>query len=92
MGAGWVWLPHSQIGTIGNADLLGSYAIFSAFFALYLWKAPNIVKFNYFWPAVFFMNIGTLYFAGSRGAMLGFGALSAWFVRRARWVKLSAYR
>ena len=74
LGAGWVWLPHSQIGTIGNADLLGSYAIFSAFFALYLWKAPNIVKFNYFWPAVFFMNIGTLYFAGSRGAMLGFGA------------------
>ena len=25
-------------------------------------------------------------------AMLAFGALSAWFVRRARWVKLSAYR
>ncbi len=87
LGASWVWLPHSQIGTIGNADLLGSYAIFSAFFALYLWKNPNIdvrhrgnfdvghLYFaNYFWAAAFFLNIGTLYFAGSRGAMLGFGA------------------
>jgi len=34
--ASWVWLPSSRSGTIGNADLLGSYAIFSAFFALYL--------------------------------------------------------
>ena len=87
VGASWVWLPHSQIGTIGNADLLGSYAIFSAFFALYLWKNPNIdvrhrgnfdvghLYFaNYFWAVAFFLNIGTLYFAGSRGAMLGFGA------------------
>ena len=68
-GATWVWLPHSQIGTIGNADLLGSYAIFSAFFALYLWQSS---KLRWFWAAAFFFNILTLYFAGSRGAMLGF--------------------
>ncbi|MFH1393050.1 MAG: O-antigen ligase family protein [Patescibacteria group bacterium] len=83
LGASWVWLPHSQIGTIGNADLLGSYAIFSAFFALYLWKGLNIdvrhqsfpdVGHQYFWAAAFFLNMGTLYLAGSRGAMLGFGA------------------
>ncbi|HAN62070.1 hypothetical protein A3K33_01140 [Candidatus Azambacteria bacterium RIFOXYC1_FULL_41_20] len=72
LGAGWVWLPHSQIGTIGNADLLGSYAIFNAFFALYLWK--NKQQSGWFWATAFFLNIGTLYFAGSRGAMLGFGA------------------
>lgn len=84
LGVSWVWLPHSQIGTIGNADLLGSYAIFSAFFALYLWKGLNIPKsdfknfpksdFKYFWAIAFFLNLGTLYLAGSRGAMLGFGA------------------
>ncbi|MBI2635390.1 MAG: O-antigen ligase family protein [Parcubacteria group bacterium] len=83
LGATWVWMPHSQIGTIGNADLLGSYAIFSAFFALYLWRGLNIdvrhrgiidVGHQYFWATAFFLNIGTLYFAGSRGAMLGFGA------------------
>ncbi len=83
LGVSWVWLPHSQIGTIGNADLLGSYAIFSAFFALYLWKNSNIdiryrgnfdIGYRYFWATAFFLNLGTLYFAGSRGAMLGFGA------------------
>jgi O-antigen ligase/tetratricopeptide (TPR) repeat protein len=76
-GATWVWLPHSQIGTIGNADLLGSYAIFSAFFALYLWHDNSKSEksdFRYLWIIAFFLNIGTLYFAGSRGAMLGFGA------------------
>jgi len=74
--ASWVWMPQSQIGTIGNADLLGSYAIFSAFFSLYLWQSRNveISKYQYFWATAFFLNIGTLYFAGSRGAMLGFGA------------------
>jgi len=82
-GAAWVWMPHSQIGTIGNADLLGSYAIFSAFFALYLWR--HTLKYRWVWASAFCINILTLYFAGSRGAMLGFGAgifvymfLSAW--------------
>ncbi|MDP2638718.1 MAG: O-antigen ligase family protein [Candidatus Azambacteria bacterium] len=88
LGISWVWLPHSQIGTIGNADLLGSYAIFSAFFALYLWQGSKFSakggsafggqvpssKFRWFWATAFFMNIVTLYLAGSRGAMLGFGA------------------
>lgn len=73
--ASWVWMPQSQIGTIGNADLLGSYAIFSAFFALYLWQSS---KLQWFWATAFFLNILTLYFAGSRGAMLGF--LSGMFV------------
>jgi len=69
-GATWVWLPNSQVGTIGNGDLLGSYAIFGAFFALYLWR--HILKYRWFWASAFFINILTLYFAGSRGAMLGF--------------------
>ena len=79
-GASFVWMPGAQIGTIGNADLLGSFTIFNAFFALYLWRNnlksdfKNFPKsdFGWFWAAAFFMNIGTLYFAGSRGAMLGF--------------------
>ncbi|MDO8676855.1 MAG: O-antigen ligase family protein [Candidatus Azambacteria bacterium] len=66
----WVWMPQTQIGTIGNADLLGSYAIFSAFFALYLWRSN--LNYKWLWATAFFLNIGTLYFAGSRGAMLGF--------------------
>ncbi|MEK7578372.1 MAG: O-antigen ligase family protein, partial [Patescibacteria group bacterium] len=81
-GALWTWLPGSQIGTIGNTDLLGMYAIFSAFFALYLWRnssKPDFrnspkSNFGYFWAMAFFLNIGTLYFASSRGAILGFGA------------------
>ncbi len=97
-GASWVWLPGSQAGTIGNTDLIASYAIFSAFFALYLWKGLNIDFRNrgifdfgnqYFprwlWAMAFFLNIGTLFLASSRGAILGFGAglfiysiLSAW--------------
>ena len=61
--ASWVWMPQSQIGTIGNADLLGSYAIFSAFFSLYLWQSRNveISKYQYFWATAFFLNIGTLF-------------------------------
>jgi len=78
--ASWVWLPSSQSGTIGNADLLGSYAIFSAFFALYLWRDSsksdfkNSPKsdFRYFWATAFFLNISTLYVASSRGAIIGF--------------------
>jgi len=70
--ASWVWLPSSRSGTIGNADLLGSYAIFCAFFALYLWKGLNILKSNWFWATAFFLNIGTLYIASSRGAIIGF--------------------
>jgi len=69
--ASWVWLPSSRAGTIGNADLLGSYAIFSAFFALYLWKNDS-PDFKWFWAAAFFLNIGTLYIASSRGAIIGF--------------------
>ena len=41
-GANFVLLPGSVIGTIGNTDLLGSYAIFSAFFALYLWQSSKL--------------------------------------------------
>ncbi len=70
-GASWTWLPGSQMGTIGNTDLLASYAIFSAFFALYLWQSP---KLQWIWAAAFFLNIGTLFLASSRGALLGFGA------------------
>ncbi|MFH1990315.1 MAG: O-antigen ligase family protein, partial [Patescibacteria group bacterium] len=79
--ASWAWLPSSQSGTIGNADLLGSYAIFGAFFALYLWKNSNIdiryqsfpdIGYRYFWATAFFLNIGTLYIASSRGAIVGF--------------------
>ena len=81
--ASWVWLPSSQSGTIGNADLLGSYAIFSAFFALHLWRnrktefpvVRNSVSnkdFRYFWATAFFLNIGTLFIASSRGAIIGF--------------------
>ncbi len=88
LGASWVWLPGSQIGTIGNTDLLGTYAIFGAFFALYLWQssklspyggspegrqAPNS-KLWWFWSTAFFLNIGTLFIASSRGAILGFFA------------------
>jgi len=81
--ASWVWLPSSRSGTIGNADLLGSYAIFSAFFALYLWRnretefplvrnsVSNIFN-KWFWATAFFLNIGTLYIASSRGAIIGF--------------------
>gem|GEM_PF-2693051 len=96
--ASWTWLPGSQMGTIGNTDLLASYAIFSAFFALYLWRGLNIdvghrknvdvghqYFINWIWAAAFFLNIGTLFLASSRGALLGFGAgifvyilLSAW--------------
>ncbi|MCX6813177.1 MAG: O-antigen ligase family protein [Candidatus Azambacteria bacterium] len=75
----WAWLPSSQSGTIGNADLLGSYAIFGAFFAFYLWQnAKSDFKnspksnFRYFWATAFFLNIGTLYVASSRGAIIGF--------------------
>jgi hypothetical protein len=35
----WAWLPQSQVGTIGNADLLGLYTVFNSFFALYLCRA-----------------------------------------------------
>lgn len=95
-GASWTWLPGSQMGTIGNTDLLASYAIFSAFFALYLWRDNNTNTrmnandtnkysrysyvnsyhsyYNYLWAAAFFLNIGTLFLASSRGALLGFGA------------------
>ncbi len=85
--ASWVWLPNSQVGTIGNADLLGLYTVFNAFFALYLWS-PTIGEsreaqrnqrfipqgWGIFWASAFFVNLITLYFDGSRGAMLGFGA------------------
>jgi len=85
VGASWVWLPHSQVGTIGNTDLLGSYAIFSAFFAFYLWQGlktsePNTkyqipnTKYKWLWATAFFLNVGTLYIASSRGAILGFFA------------------
>ena len=72
-----VWMPGSQMGTIGNTDLVGTYAIFSAFFALYLWQNSRnikISKYQYFWAAAFFLNIGTLFLASSRGAIVGFGA------------------
>src|SRR3989344_2617659 len=78
-----VWMPGSQMGTIGNTDLVGTYAIFSAFFALYLWRGLNIdvnidVRHQYFtrwiWAGAFFLNIGTLFLASSRGAIVGFGA------------------
>ncbi len=76
-GASWVWLPGSQIGTIGNTDLLGTYAIFSAFFALYLWQSSKLQapssKLRWFWIAAFILNILTLFIASSRGAILGFG-------------------
>lgn len=72
--ASWVWMPGSQMGTIGNTDLLGSYAIFSAFFALYLWRNSAASGLKWFWATAFFLNIGTLYLASSRGAILGFGA------------------
>jgi len=77
--ASWIWLPSSQSGTIGNADLLGSYAIFGAFFALYLWKNA---KLKWFWATAFFLNLGTLYIASSRGAIVGFvgGAASYMFL------------
>src|SRR3989338_1327791 len=73
----WVWLPNSQVGTIGNADLLGLYTNFNIFFAFYLWQGNRdieISKYRVFWAAAFFINILTLYFDGSRGAILGFGA------------------
>lgn len=77
-GASFTWLPGSQIGTIGNTDLLATYAIFSAFFSLYLWQISKFQvsssKIQWLWAAAFFLNIGTLYFASSRGAILGFGA------------------
>ena len=83
--ASWTWLPGSQMGTIGNTDLLASYAIFSAFFALYLWRDSLKSNFRYFWAVAFFLNIGTLFLASSRGALLGFGSgifvyilVSAW--------------
>jgi len=113
VGASWVWLPHNQIGTIGNSDLLGSYAIFSAFFALYLWRNnANVINhiandanheyskplairgirndsyyshYNWFWAAAFFLNIGTLFLASSRGAILGFGAGIFVFVLSSIW-------
>ena len=72
LGASWTWLPGSQMGTIGNTDLLAIYAIFGAFFALYLWRDNS--KFRYFWAAAFLLNIGTLFLASSRGALLGFGS------------------
>lgn len=80
----WTWLPGSQMGTIGNTDLLAIYAIFNAFFALYLWQARTSdpatkyqsrnINLRWLWAAAFFINIGTLFLASSRGAMLGFGA------------------
>lgn len=85
--ASWTWLAGSQMGTIGNTDLLASYAIFSSFFALYLWQSQNIKisKYQYLWAGAFFLNIGTLFLASSRGALLGFGSgifiyilVSAW--------------
>ena len=92
----WVWMPGSQMGTIGNTDLVGTYATFSAFFALYLWKGSNIdvrhrgiidVGHQYFWAAIFFLNIGTLYLASSRGALLGFGAGLAVYLAIQFWQK-----
>ena len=96
VGASWVWLPYSQVGTIGNTDLIGSYAIFSAFFALYLWQDNNTNTrmyandtnkysrysyvnsyhsyYNWLRASAFFLNIGTLFLASSRGAILGFFA------------------
>src|SRR3989344_3390294 len=80
-----VWMPWSQMGTIGNTDLVGTYAIFSAFFALYLWQnlkisesntkhqIPN-TKYRWLLAVAFFLNIGTLFLASSRGAIVGFGA------------------
>jgi O-antigen ligase/tetratricopeptide (TPR) repeat protein len=76
LNASFVWLPGNQFGTIGNTDLLGTYAIFSAFFSLYLWKENqniNILKYRWFWITAFFLNIATLFIASSRGAILGFG-------------------
>ncbi len=80
----WVWMPGSQIGTIGNTDLVGAYAIFSTFFSLYLWQnsnpnlstRPNTPNKNkrWWWAAAFFLNVGMLFLASSRGALLGFGA------------------
>ena len=92
--ASWVWLPGSTIGTIGNSDLLAIYAIFSAFFSLYLWQSTKHIdvltyrhtetskyqnrgiklRYRYFWLIAFFLNIGTLFVASSRGALLGFGS------------------
>ncbi len=92
--APWVWMPGSQMGTIGNTDLVGAYAIFAAFFALYLWQSTKHIdiltyrhtetsqyqnrgiklRYRYFWLIAFFLNIGTLFLASSRGALLGFGA------------------
>ena len=93
--ASWTWLPGSQMGTVGNTDLLAIYAIFGAFFALYLWRNNTNTRmdtndtnkysrysyvdsyhsyYNWLWAAAFFLNIGTLFLASSRGALLGFGA------------------
>lgn len=101
--ASWTWLPGSQMGTIGNTDLLAIYAIFGAFFVLYIWhdnanKANSIANdanreysrkklaisgirnnssyshYQWLWVLAFLLNIGTLFLASSRGAMLGFGA------------------
>ncbi|MBI5079609.1 O-antigen ligase family protein [Candidatus Wolfebacteria bacterium] len=97
----WAQFPSSRAGTIGNADLLGTYAIFSAFFALYLWQSiPRSVLgkssrtnpgIRYFWAAAFVMNIGTMFIASSRGAILGFaaglavyGIFSVWKNKQAR--------
>ena len=78
LGANFVWLPGNVIGTIGNTDLLGSYAIFSAFFALYLWQSSKLQapssKLKWLWATALFLNFGTLLLASSRGALLGFGA------------------
>ncbi len=68
-----VMFPSSRAGTIGNADLLGSYAIFGAFFALYLWRQSEEGKLKWIWAAAFFANAATMFIASSRGAIAGFG-------------------
>lgn len=71
-GASWTWLPGSQMGTIGNTDLLAIYTIFNVFFALYLWREGS--KPRWLWGSAFLLNVGTLFLASSRGALLGFGS------------------
>lgn len=90
LGSSLTWLPGSQMGTIGNTDLLAIYAIFSAFFSLYLWHDNANKAIRGLWAAAFFLNIGTLYLASSRGAILGFGAGIFFYILTQVWQKPQA--
>lgn len=73
-GSPWVWFGTGDrsIGTIGNSDLIGGYAIFNAFFGLYLWRKYRGQNISKFWFFAFLMNVGTLFLSASRGALIAF--------------------